>query len=255
MWNRELLTSKTRALLVHIGIGAIFLVPLLLLIRFRWFPPPFFYTDGGWQGLRILLACDLVLGPALTFLIFNPAKSRLALGVDFAFIGVVQLAALVYGGLSIEQSRVRAVAYTDGAFYAVPNGQFVKQGITAEQWAPLGEGPQTWVFLRDVRPEEMHTYQDAINHQLLGEALFWRYQPLSGNQEQLGREKVKIERLTARLPKVEEQHRQFVEKHGGDAAALSFYPLYGSYRNVLVALDPQLRFVGYIDVDLNHLKE
>ncbi len=186
-WTRELLRSKSKALAIHLGISAAIFVPLLGLIWFAWFPPPFFYTDGGWQGVRIMLIVDMVIGPTLTFLVWNPAKTRRALTVDYVFICTVQLAALVYGYVSVESKRVMAVAYHEGAFTAVTKDRFVSQKFDRSEWSRLGQRAPYWVYVRaPTTPDER---AGALAFELTASAfrheLFFLYDPLSAHAGEL----------------------------------------------------------------------
>ena len=95
--NSRLLRSKLHASGIHLGLSLVIFFVLLYLIVFHWFPPPYFSIDGGWQGVRIVAAVDLVLGPALTFIIFNPNKRLRLIVFDLGVIFIFQVLALIYG--------------------------------------------------------------------------------------------------------------------------------------------------------------
>ncbi len=158
MWPGTLLKNKAKALLIHLGISLLIFIPFLYLIWVHWFPPPMFFTDGGWQGVRIMLVVDLVIGPSLTFLIFNPAKSRRMLRFDFACIGLVQAAALVYGYVSVESKRIQAVVLYENEFHAVTKDSFDEQlkdqVIEPQVWNRLGQRAPYWVYLREAQSAE-----------------------------------------------------------------------------------------------------
>ena len=88
----------------------IFLVVVILLVFF-WYPAPYFNASGGWQGLKIAASIDLVLGPLLTFIIFNPKKRKTKLTGDLIVIAIMQLRALTYGVTTIFQQRLIAVVF------------------------------------------------------------------------------------------------------------------------------------------------
>lgn len=68
-----------------------------LLVFFVWYSYPYREISGGRELFLILVSVDVVLGPLLTFSIFDRRKSRRALAFDFTVIGLTQLAALAYG--------------------------------------------------------------------------------------------------------------------------------------------------------------
>ncbi|STZ70291.1 Uncharacterised protein [Moraxella caprae] len=48
---------------------------------------------GAIQGLTLVFLVDVVLGPLLSFLVYNPAKPKKEIISDFVIIGAVQIAA------------------------------------------------------------------------------------------------------------------------------------------------------------------
>lgn len=62
-----------------------------------WFPPPYARMLGGLELFVLVIACDLVLGPLISLVIYNPDKSRRKLVGDYICVGVLQVAALLYG--------------------------------------------------------------------------------------------------------------------------------------------------------------
>lgn len=75
--------------------------------------------SGGLQGLGLVLGIDLILGPLLTFLVFNPKKSRREKISDFTVIGLIQLAALVYGMYMVYQAHPKMVLFYPNSYSAV----------------------------------------------------------------------------------------------------------------------------------------
>ena len=42
---------------------------------FEWFPDFYYAIDGGWEGMRLIIGVDLVLGPMLTLVVFKARKA------------------------------------------------------------------------------------------------------------------------------------------------------------------------------------
>lgn len=94
---------RFRAFGVHLLIS-VFIASLCLLLVFKyWYPAPLDKATGVTKIFLILLLCDMILGPVLTLVVANPLKKNLKL--DFAVIGLVQFAALVYGLWTVENGR------------------------------------------------------------------------------------------------------------------------------------------------------
>ena len=117
---RQTLSRRLRAAGVHLGISLVVLAFAGYLVRVRWFPGFHFGVDGGWQGLRITLAAQLVLGPVLTLVIFNPFKARRLIVFDLACTGLLQAFALGFGLYAIHGQRPVSINFYEGVFYSMP---------------------------------------------------------------------------------------------------------------------------------------
>jgi len=86
-----------------VATGVHFLVTLTLtacaaaIVFLVWFPDPFQTMIGGTELFLLVVGCDLVLGPLVSLVIYNSRKSRRALVIDYAIVGIVQIVAMVYG--------------------------------------------------------------------------------------------------------------------------------------------------------------
>ena len=107
------LKTKLKATGVHLSMSVIVFAYLAYQIYYNWYPQPYFEIDGGWQGIRLVGAVDLVLGPLITFLIFDLRKSRRAILFDLLTILVIQVAALAYGVYTTYTQRPIAIVMVD----------------------------------------------------------------------------------------------------------------------------------------------
>jgi len=113
-----LLREKTFAALIHLGLSATATGALAAAMWFALYPPPYFWIDGGISVLRILLVVDVILGPMLTFVVFNRAKPEWRR--DLAIIALVQVFAFAYGAYTMARYRPVFAVHIDGTFFAVP---------------------------------------------------------------------------------------------------------------------------------------
>ena len=113
-----LVREKTFAALVHLALSATATGLLACAMWFALYPPPYFWIDGGWSVLRILLLVDVILGPMLTFVVFNRAKREWKR--DLAIIAIVQVIAFAYGAYTMARYRPVFAVYVDDVFFAVP---------------------------------------------------------------------------------------------------------------------------------------
>jgi hypothetical protein len=108
---------RINAFLVHFSISFVIFLILAYLIFFHWYPLPYFHTDGGWRGIRIIAGVDLVLGPLLTLIVYKPGKPGLKL--DLTLIALAQAAALTWGVWVTHTERPVALVYTLNHFTPV----------------------------------------------------------------------------------------------------------------------------------------
>lgn len=109
--------EKFMAAGIHFLLSLLATGTLGLLMWTKLYPPPFFWIDGGWSVLRILLLADLVLGPLLTFVVYNRAKREWKR--DLAIVALVQIVAFAYGTYTMARYRPVFAVYIDRGFFAV----------------------------------------------------------------------------------------------------------------------------------------
>jgi len=108
--------TRQKATAIHLGLSALIGAIVCAVMLFVWYPGPLFNASGGQSLVAILIAVDVVVGPLITFIIFNPTKARHLLRLDLAFIGLVQFAALAYGVYVISQARPAYIVFTVDRF-------------------------------------------------------------------------------------------------------------------------------------------
>jgi len=87
--------NRGTAFAIHLVLSLVVFSSLVLMMLVYWFPGDLFLMDGGWEGLKLVAMVDLVLGPALTLILFKPGKPGLKM--DLSLIAGLQIAALAYG--------------------------------------------------------------------------------------------------------------------------------------------------------------
>jgi hypothetical protein len=111
-----------------------------------WYPGPLFQAAGGNELLFILVGVDVVIGPLLTLAVFKAGKKGMKL--DLGVIGILQVAALVYGSWVVAQARpafivfvkdrfevAAAIELKDAELAQARFPQFRHAPLTGPQWA------------------------------------------------------------------------------------------------------------------------
>ena len=109
--------SRWRAAAIHLGISIGLAVAVFIGMAMIWYPAPYFDVSGGKSLLMLLMAVDVVLGPLITLIIFNPLKKSLKF--DLAVVALIQGAALAYGTSVIFQARPAYTVFVKDRFHIV----------------------------------------------------------------------------------------------------------------------------------------
>ncbi len=246
-FNRPLFVAKLKALAAHLLISVVLVGIALALMWWHWFPAPLFVTDGGGVGLKLLLLVDLVLGPLLTLVVFNPAKGRRQIALDLGVIALLQLAAYGAGLWSIHSVRVQAVAFHQGIFQAVTAPLYKDQTIAPESWDALGAGAPYLVNVREPEPGDEAGGVTAFGFMsgLEPYQLQFLYQPLSAVLPQVRAQGWTLAALQASHPELAVRAGQWLQRHAEVAADQArFYRLEGYYGHAVLVLDGQGRWQG-----------
>lgn len=178
-------TGRLQATLIHL-LGTLVAVGLLgAIAALQWYPGFLFATDGGWQGLRLVLVITLVTGPLLTLMVFRRGKNGLA--GDLTSILVLQLLTFTAGAHTLWQERPLALVYADGAFHTTSRDDWEAAGLEIPDSADLpGDRPHR---VHVALPDEPGA-QNRIRARLIAErqpvyTLSHRYEPITGEDRWL----------------------------------------------------------------------
>jgi hypothetical protein len=96
---------RLKAFGLHLLASATALTLVLGSLYLDWYRWPGWYLSSVLHVVGIVVMVDLVLGPTLTLIVANPGKPRRELVRDISMIVTVQLAALVYGTVTLWGGR------------------------------------------------------------------------------------------------------------------------------------------------------
>ena len=119
--------TRAQAALIHLGLSALVAATIVAVMVLVWYPSPYFAVAGGATLLMLIIGVDVVLGPLLTFVVFDPAKKSLV--YDLAVIAMLQVAALIYGIHVMASARPAFVVYLRGGFDVVSANDVVTEGM------------------------------------------------------------------------------------------------------------------------------
>lgn len=155
--------ARLRAAAVHFLATAAVAAMAAGLVFGLWFPDPFARMLGGTELFLLVLACDLVLGPVISLVIWNPRKPRAELVRDYAVVGMMQVVALVYGLHAVATVRPLFWVFVVDRYEIVSSGALTKEdlAVAAEQGlrVSMWHGPQQ-VFAR--RPKDAQEREEVL---------------------------------------------------------------------------------------------
>lgn len=134
--------NRWSAFALHLAASLAILALLASIALFWLFPGGLFQAAGGWEGLKIVVAVDLVLGPCLTLIVFNSRKPRPELVRDLSLIALVQALALSAGAWLVANARPLAVVQVFDTFYVLNREDYRQLNVAEDElerlsgWAP-----------------------------------------------------------------------------------------------------------------------
>lgn len=234
--HTSLIKSKFKAAGIHLAISGIVFLILAYFIIFKWYPLPYFTADGGWQGIRIVALIDLVLGPLMTLIIFNPGKSKREIRFDLGTIALVQASVLAWGIYTVHDERPVAIVHWDGEFFSMPAKAYHQQNIDLEQLAQYGT--KTPVLIHARRPvsiEELHELLALSTEKKLAPfEQFQLYRPFRQNRDEIFVNQLDIDEIVARNAQMRQELDTFLAQSKGDKSDYIYMPLQARYHNVIL---------------------
>lgn len=245
---------RIRAFLIHLAISfAIFLV-LVYLIVVYWYPLPFFHTDGGWQGIRIIAGVYLVLGPLLTLIVYKPGKPGLKL--DLTLIGLAQTIALTWGTWITYTERPVAVVYTLNYFTPVSAKLLTRVGVPQDKLTTYGDKNPVPIYV-DL-PQDRDAQQKYLAQAVSSGTPLYLFTELykKFDREDLQILKQQSDLLYSHLesdPTGKQLLTAFFQIHPELYNRYLFIPLHSRYQRLVIVVDAaDLSFKDTLNINVTH---
>lgn len=245
--------SRLRASGIHLCISLAIACLAALLVFLVWYPYPYRELSGGRDLFFILVSVDVVLGPLITFTIFNLAKPRRELVRDLSIVGLIQLSALGYGLWTVFEARPVHLAFEIDRFRVVHAidvpPELLDKAPAGMQSLPLFS--QTLVAVRPFK--DANERYEATMAALQGVQLSYRpdlWQPYADARMRVLLAASPAERLKKRFPDQAETIDEAIAESGMSVESLVSLPLAGRNSYWTVLLDSSTaEVVGFIPLD------
>ncbi len=231
--------NRWQASALHLALSAAIAALVVTLMLAVWYPRQYFTAMGGDTLILILIGVDVVVGPLITLIIFDPKKKGLRF--DLTVIAALQLAALAYGGSVMFEARPVYNVFVVDRFEVV-----AANAVDAESRAKAGAefrslpltGPR---IIAARQPDDAKRLADIVLSAMNGGPDLANLPELYVPYEQFRQDAAKSARPLAELAKRQPQDaaaiRAFVAASGRAEDALGFLPMKARDKDMAVIVD------------------
>lgn len=112
----DILYMKDRitAFLIHLSLSSVIALLAIILVFQLWYPSPLHDLIGVDTIFYTIIIIDIIIGPVLTFIVFNRGKPHLKL--DLTIIAFFQISALMYGVWTVALGRPAWIVFNVDRF-------------------------------------------------------------------------------------------------------------------------------------------
>ncbi|MFT5221572.1 MAG: hypothetical protein ACI9LO_002516 [Planctomycetota bacterium] len=244
--------QKALAAGAHFTLSLAVFAALIFTILFFWFPEPYFTASGGIQGFKLVALVDLVLGPLLTFVVFNSAKPRSELVRDLGIIVLLQVSALVWGIYAVAGQRPIAVVFWENSFYTVPYEELNEHYSDNAEFTRLAKDPRQLIYA------EKPIDQDGINKMLAlvtdrsipPHHQIHLYRPFDANFAQTMQHSLNLREIITSNADMKAQLDKLLTESRTEMADNIYLPLQSRYRNIVLVFNKSGEELGYLQAPL-----
>ena len=111
--------AALRAAGVHLLCSVLVALVFAWVVLGLWYPYPYRELSGGRELFLLIVGVDVVCGPLLTLVLFNPVKPKRELWLDLSLVALVQVMAMCYGAWTSWQARPLYLAFEVDRFQVV----------------------------------------------------------------------------------------------------------------------------------------
>ena len=247
--------AALRAALWHLLCSVLVALACAALVFGLWYPAPYDQLVGGRELFLLVVSVDVVCGPLLTMVVFNPAKPRSELVRDLSLIVLIQLGALAYGLNSVVEARPVFLSFEGNRFRVVTMPDIDREALAQapEAFQELGfQGPR--LIAARLAQATDSDFRESIQLSLEGRPPSFRPQrwvPFESEVAALQKEMVPLARLVAKHPDEADSIALAVQRSGMRSQEVAFLPLEARGRSDWVVLVSQRTGVpiGFLPLD------
>lgn len=244
--------AASRVAAVHFFVSCVTALVVSALI-FVVFPAPYDSLAGGRDLILLVIAVDVVCGPLLTLVLFDPRKPRTELWRDLSLVVVLQIAAMSYGLWTAWESRPLYLVHEIDRFKVVT---MVDIDAAAQKALPKALQPDVWTgpMTVSIRPPKSEQERNDVLFEAVqgGRDYAQRpdfYIPYDGAAGLKALKRARpLSLFLEKYPPQQNAARSLAIDKGLDMGGLRYLPVVGR-QDWIAVLDPQGQIVGFLSGD------
>lgn len=220
--------AASRAFLLHAAFSTLVAGIAAIFVFLIWYPQPYLDMLGGGSLFLLIVSVDVVCGPLITLIIFDPKKSRKELTVDLSLVAILQIAALAYGINTMALARPIYIAYELDRFRVVSLADLENNAISQKKSSvprPSWTGPIA-IAVRVAQPDDQD-YLDQVSLSVAGlEPVFRpdRWEAYKNQKDLILKKSHPIDLLLKKYPENKESIKLALEKITKNTEKIKWLP-------------------------------
>ncbi len=236
------LMDRLKASGIHLAISLAIAALAAALVFLLWYPYPYSEISSGRELFILVVTIDVILGPLITFAVFNRAKPMRELRRDLTIVGLIQLAALGYGLWTVFVARPVYLVFEYNRYRVVHAIEIdeiqLSNALPALQKLPIGGiellGLRTF---KDGNEMADATFAALGGLQLSAQPKLW--QPYAASALQIKREALPVVVLKTKFPDQSGQIDAAIASSGKSIDQLLWLPMVARKSFWTVIIDAQ----------------
>ncbi len=244
--------DRLRASAIHLIFTCAIATLCAVLVFNVWYPYPYRELSGGRELFLIVVSVDIILGPLVTFTVFNRVKPLKELRRDLAIVVLLQIAALAYGLWTVGVARPVHLVFEFDRFRVV-HAVDVPVDMLNMTPANVGALPWTGPTLLAVRQfRDANESLEATLAALRGVSIAARpdlWQPYEQAKPRVLVAAHPVASLKSRFPDSAAEIDQLIAAAGGKPQTAVYLPLVGRKSAWTLLLDPAANVLAALPLD------
>ena len=226
---------KAKASLIHLALSIALVGLVVASLLFFFFPKIFINVSDFKEIATIIISVDLILGPILTFVVFQPNKKSLKF--DLSVIASVQLAALVYGAYALFQVHPVYITFNVDRFTMVNARDANPEKSKYEEYkvSKLSTAKLAFAKMPNEQSKRIEITLAAAQGKDLDQWTEY-YEPYEKNRDQI-LSKALNHQLLHNAADSDKEVFNFLEKHRAQLNNYAFFPLNTANKDAIIVLD------------------